>query len=142
MSGIVMRLANRITYNITAPQAATTVQQVFARRVDVSKYQHGILVVRLHDATSWGALATIDTSWICDGFTDEDPGQNWSQPSAQVNTIASLQMKQGTDTAPMVKYGIMTDPLPPLLSFAFYFTAVAATTIKATLSCDLCLKGD
>ena len=137
MSGIVVRLQQRIDIVITAPANGTIVQIPAARRVDCSQFQHGVVIARLHTGTSFVANQTIQFQYAPDPFTDEDPNQNWSGTNATLLTTFT----GGTDGAPNSKTGNLVEPFTGLLMFYWFFNFTVATQMKVSLSADLHLKG-
>lgn len=145
MSGIVIRVAPKQNYVLTSNNAAgSNMQVVWARRLDASRYQNGVLVLRLHTILSFVTGHTITVSYFADGYTSEDPGiTNWSQPGAQIITPNGLAMTGGgTDGAATVRFSALTSPFPPLLGIGVNFASTVVTALKVEVSCDLNLKGE
>ncbi len=134
MSGTLLSLLEMTSYDFDDIGDDGEVAQLVASNVDVSRWPHGELLVRVHSHTiGTGAGLAVEVRRALP--SPQDPSRRFEQ-----DAIASAPLTSST-TAPSLIVDALTEPLGSYVN-VYVIAAQPAnnTTLSATISVELVLK--
>lgn len=135
MSGTLISLLDMTTYELDNLADGATVPILVAPNIDVTRWSHGDLLVRVHSSTITGS-ATLTVALVRSLPSPQDPSRKFEQSS-----LASKTIDANTAAAPTLLLSALTEPLGSFASL--YIVAhqpTPATSLSATISVELALK--
>lgn len=96
MSGTLIEVTPKRTYNFDHLDQTDTLSFNIAERIDVSQWPFGTLMVNVFSSAITHASSTVTIKALADGFTTEDPSQDFVDSTA-VATVTLNSTTNGGD---------------------------------------------
>ena len=130
MSGILLPVLPKRTYDFTGLDLSVPESQLILERIDASEFVEAIVILRVHSASAAGG--TIKIQLYEDGYCKWDPGLKFLQ------NIAALQIDSTTVAPKLIASGRVVQG--QLISLGIEGNRTSAAQLTATISIDLCLR--
>lgn len=135
MAGMTIRVCPPRDFDFDDLGNLDTQDIVVGERIDCSQYDQVDVMVRVHTAGSIPASASIAVVLLSDGFTTDDPSQDF------FDEIGTVVLDSSLDDAGDFVVSTFSSGLGSMLAVKVRGTAPSpASTLNARLSIDLVLK--